>query len=55
MGAIRDKMKADLELRGCALTTQSEYLRRAHNFVAFHGCSPTEWARRRFASFCFTS
>jgi site-specific recombinase XerD len=40
MGAIHAKMKADLELRGCALTTQKEYLRRARNFVAFHGRSP---------------
>jgi site-specific recombinase XerD len=40
MGHIRDKMKADLELRGCALTTQKEYLRRAFNFVAYHRRSP---------------
>ena len=40
MGAIREKMQADLELRGYALTTRTEYLRRARNFVAFHGRSP---------------
>lgn len=40
MGTIREKMKADLDLRGCALTTKKEYLQRARNFVAFHGRSP---------------
>jgi site-specific recombinase XerD len=40
MGAIREKMRADLDLRGCALTTKKEYLQRAQNFVAFHGRSP---------------
>jgi len=51
MGAIRDKMKADLELRGFALTTQSEYLRRARNFVAFHGRSPTEMGEGEIRKF----
>ena len=36
MGTIRDKMTADLELRGLASTTKKEYLRRAHNFIAYH-------------------
>ena len=40
MGATREKMQADLELRGCALTTRKEYLRRARTFVAFHGRAP---------------
>jgi hypothetical protein len=40
MGRIRAKMKADLELRGCASTTQKEYLRRAFNFVAYHRRCP---------------
>ncbi len=40
MGAIREKMKADLELRECALSTRMAYLQRAQNFVAFHGRSP---------------
>jgi integrase/recombinase XerD len=42
MGAIRDKMKADLELRAFAATTKKEYLRRAQNFIAYHGHPPTE-------------
>ena len=42
MGAIRDKMKADMELRGYAETTKKEYLRRAENFVAHYGRPPTE-------------
>src|SRR5690242_5202549 len=41
MGAIHEKMKADLELRGCALTTRKEYLQRARNFVAYYRRSPT--------------
>jgi len=41
MGAIYEKMKADLELRGRALTTRKEYLQRARNFVAFYRQSPT--------------
>jgi len=42
MGATRDKMQADLELRAFASTTKKEYLRRAHNFVAYHGRPPME-------------
>jgi integrase/recombinase XerD len=41
MGQIAERMKADLELRGFAATTKKEYLRRAHNFVAHYGRSPT--------------
>jgi integrase/recombinase XerD len=51
MGTIREKMKADLELRGFALTTQAEYLRRARNFVAFHGRSPTEMGEEEIRRF----
>lgn len=42
MGAIRDKMTADLDLRGFAATTKTEYLRCAKNFVAHHHRSPME-------------
>jgi site-specific recombinase XerD len=42
MGAIRDKMTADLELRGFAAPTKKEYLRCAKNFVAYHHRSPME-------------
>ena len=42
MGAIRDKMKADLDLRRYAETTKKEYLRRAQNFVAHYRRPPTE-------------
>ena len=51
MGAIHTKVKADLELRGCALTTQKEYLRRAHNFVAFHGRSPAAMGETEIREF----
>ena len=47
MGAIREKMKADLDLRRFAETTKKEYLRRAQNFVAHYRRPPTELARRR--------
>jgi integrase/recombinase XerD len=42
MGAIREKMKADLDLRRFAETTKKEYLRRAQNFVAHYRRPPTE-------------
>ena len=42
IGAIRDKMRDDLDLRGFAATTKMEYLRCAKNFVAYHHRSPTE-------------
>jgi len=42
MGLIRDKMKADLALRGFADTTKKEYLRRAQNFVAHYRRPPTQ-------------
>ena len=48
MGATRDKMQADLELRAFAATTKKEYLRRAHNFVAYHKRPPTELGEQRF-------
>jgi integrase/recombinase XerD len=51
MGAIQAKMKADLELRGCALTTRKEYLRRARNFVAFHGRSPVAMGEQEIREF----
>lgn len=42
MGKIRDRMVADLALRGLAVTTSERYLRCARSFVAFHMRSPTE-------------
>ena len=42
MGEIRDRMVADLTLRGAAQNTCEAYLRFAHAFVAFHRRSPTE-------------
>jgi hypothetical protein len=42
MGAIREKMKADLDLRRFAESTKKEYLRRAQNFVAHYRRPPTE-------------
>lgn len=40
MGKLRERMKADLELKGYAPATQSEYLRCAENFVAHYMRSP---------------
>jgi integrase/recombinase XerD len=51
MGTIRDKMTADLELRGFASTTKKEYLRRAHNFVAYHRRPPTELGEQEIREF----
>lgn len=51
MGATRDKMQADLELRAFASTTKKEYLRRAHNFVAYHGRPPMELGEQEVREF----
>jgi hypothetical protein len=37
MGTIREKMTAELGLRGFASTTKKEYLQHAHNFIATIG------------------
>lgn len=42
MGAIRDKMKQDLVLRGLSASTQTQYLWFARAFVAHYMCSPLE-------------
>jgi integrase/recombinase XerD len=42
MGRIRDRMEADLELKGFARTTRKEYLLRARHFVAHFRRSPEE-------------
>jgi hypothetical protein len=51
MGAIRDKMKADLELRRYAETTKREYLRRAQNFVAHYRRPPTDLGQSEIRKF----
>ena len=55
MGTIRDKMTADLELRGLASTTKKEYLQRAHNSLRTTGGRRRSWGNRRSASSCCTS
>ena len=42
MGRIRDRMTADLELKGSLRLTRKEYLMRARHFVAHFGRSPEE-------------
>lgn len=42
MGQIRDRMAANLELRGLSPWTREAYLRYAQKFVAFHKRSPRE-------------
>jgi integrase/recombinase XerD len=42
MGEIRDRMAADLALRGLTAGTREAYLRYAQTFVAFHMRSPRE-------------
>jgi site-specific recombinase XerD len=51
MGTIRDKMTADLDLRGFASTTKKEYLQRAQNFVAYHQRPPTELGEHEIREF----
>jgi integrase/recombinase XerD len=40
MGRIRERMEADMELKGFARTTRKDYLMRARHFVAFYRRSP---------------
>src|SRR5579872_970731 len=42
MGRIRERMEADLELKGFARTTRKDYLLRVRHFVAHFGRSPDE-------------
>lgn len=51
MGTIREKMTADLDLRGFAATTKREYLQRAHNFIAYHRRPPTELGEQHIREF----
>lgn len=51
MGTIRDKMTADLDLRGFASTTKKEYLQRAHNFVAYHRRPAAELGEQEIREF----
>src|SRR5678815_3291823 len=51
MGTIRDKMTADLDLRGFASTTKKEYLQRAQNFVTYHQRSPSELGEQEVREF----
>src|SRR5260370_21792860 len=51
MGHIREKMKADLKLRGLATSTQEAYLHYAHNFVAYQRRSPTEMGEQQIRDF----
>jgi len=46
MGQIRDRMEADLALRGAAKGTCAVYLRYAAAFVAFFMRPPTQLANR---------
>lgn len=45
MGFLREKMKADLELRGYAVRTQGEYVREARRFAAHFMLSPAVMGR----------
>ena len=51
MGTIREKMTADLDLRGFASTTKKEYLQRAQNLVAYYDRPPTELGEREIREF----
>jgi integrase/recombinase XerD len=42
MGQIRERMEADLKLKGFSPTTSKEYLLRARHFVAYYRRSPEE-------------
>jgi len=42
MGALRERMKRDMAIRGYAKKTQDSYLKRVYDFVVYHGRSPEE-------------
>jgi site-specific recombinase XerD len=51
MGRIRERMEADLELKGFARTTRKEYLLRVRHFVAHFGRSPDELGEKDVRQF----
>jgi integrase/recombinase XerD len=51
MGTIREKMTADLELRGRTEHTKRAYLRCAYNFVAHYRRPPTEMGAQEIRGF----
>ncbi|MFQ5473388.1 MAG: tyrosine-type recombinase/integrase, partial [Dehalococcoidia bacterium] len=51
MGQLHQKMQADLELRGFATTTQTEYLRRARHFAAHYMRSPVEMGEQEIRDY----
>lgn len=51
MGALRDRMKADLDLRGRAANTQRMYLRCARDFAAYFRRSPAEMGEAELRRF----
>ena len=51
MGYLREKMQADMKLRGFALSTQKEYLLRAKHFAAHYRRSPTEMGEREIRDY----
>src|ERR1700737_279777 len=51
MGHIRDKMEADLQLRGFSRATQDSYLRCARRFVAHYMRSPTQLGEQEIRDF----
>ena len=42
MGALRERMKRDMAIRGYSWKTQDSYLTRVRDFVIYHGRSPEE-------------
>jgi len=51
MGAIRDRMVEEMQLRGLRPGTQSIYLSRVRAFVRFHGRSPVALGEREVRAF----
>ena len=51
MGKLREKMQADLELKGFAPTTQREYLLRARHFAAHYRRSPTQMGEKEIREY----
>ena len=51
MGQIRERMEADLKLKGFARTTRKEYLLRARQFVAYYRRSPEQLGEEEVRKF----
>ena len=51
MGQLRDRMEADLRLKGYSVKTQGTYLQCVTRFVTYHGRSPHDLGEAEIRAF----